>query len=337
MVIPVCDRAAMLERCLAALGDRYPVVVVDDGSRDPLAVATAAARHGAALIRRDVNGGPGAARNTALESVASDLVAFIDSDCVACPGLDRAAGPAPGRSAGRRGRSPHHRPGPRHLGRALHLGEREPGPRRQGRAGAAAFPGVLRPHGRPARPARALLPSAATGGCSTSPCGSARTSTSSGGCTRRAGASATTPPCRSPITSPPRWPALLARRYRYGTSAAPLARRHPGAVTHLVLHPWSAATVTALLARRPGAAAAGFCGLRPGHLPEPGPGRRPASGHGPRDARRGPADLAGHRPVRHAVRGSRAGRRDRRTWRRLGTAGAGAAAPRPPRCCLARR
>ena len=86
VVIPVRDRAAMLERCLAALGGRYRVVVVDDGSRDPRAVAEAVSRHGAALIRRDINGGPGAARNTALESVTSDLVAFIDSDCVPFPG-----------------------------------------------------------------------------------------------------------------------------------------------------------------------------------------------------------------------------------------------------------
>jgi len=57
---------------------------------------------------------------------------------------------------------------------------------------------------------------------------------------------------------PATWPALLARRFRYGASAAPLARRHPGAVTHLVLHPWPAATVAATLARRPRVAAAAF-------------------------------------------------------------------------------
>ncbi len=57
---------------------------------------------------------------------------------------------------------------------------------------------------------------------------------------------------------PATFPALLARRYRYGTSAAPLARRHPGAVTHLTLHPWPAATVAAVLAGRPAFAAASF-------------------------------------------------------------------------------
>jgi hypothetical protein len=51
---------------------------------------------------------------------------------------------------------------------------------------------------------------------------------------------------------------LLARRYVYGTSAAPLARRHPGNLAPLVLQPWPAVTVAALLARRPVTAAAAF-------------------------------------------------------------------------------
>ncbi len=58
---------------------------------------------------------------------------------------------------------------------------------------------------------------------------------------------------------PDTWSGLLGRRFRYGTSAAPLARRHPGQLAPLVLHPWPAAVVAAALARRPvltGAAAA---------------------------------------------------------------------------------
>jgi mycofactocin glycosyltransferase len=47
------------------------------------------------------------------------------------------------------------------------------------------------------------------------------------------------------------WPALLGRRFRYGTSAAPLADRHPGQLAPLVLHPWPAVVVAAALARRP--------------------------------------------------------------------------------------
>lgn len=64
------------------------------------------------------------------------------------------------------------------------------------------------------------------------------------------------PSVRVPHQGPATWPALLGRRFRYGTSAAPLARRHPANLAPLVLQPWPAATVAALLARRPVIAAA---------------------------------------------------------------------------------
>jgi hypothetical protein len=54
------------------------------------------------------------------------------------------------------------------------------------------------------------------------------------------------------------WKALLARRYRYGTSAAALDARHPGRVAPLVLVTAPAAVVAAALARRPLVAAAAF-------------------------------------------------------------------------------
>jgi hypothetical protein len=57
---------------------------------------------------------------------------------------------------------------------------------------------------------------------------------------------------------PSTWRGLLGRRLRYGTSAAPLAVRHPGNLAHLVLDPWPALTVAALLARRPLPAAGAF-------------------------------------------------------------------------------
>jgi hypothetical protein len=57
---------------------------------------------------------------------------------------------------------------------------------------------------------------------------------------------------------PMSWPALLHRRYLYGTSAAPLTRRHPGQVAPLVLQPWPTVTMAALLARRPLTAGAAF-------------------------------------------------------------------------------
>jgi hypothetical protein len=59
-------------------------------------------------------------------------------------------------------------------------------------------------------------------------------------------------------TEPGRWRQVLARRLRYGSSAAPLARRHPGQVPPLVLQAWPAAAVAALLAGRPVTALAAY-------------------------------------------------------------------------------
>jgi mycofactocin glycosyltransferase len=90
VVIPVRDRHAELARCLAGLRDLPHVIVVDDASADPEAIKRIAAGHGAAVVHRPVNGGPGAARNTGLDAADTDIVAFLDSDCVPRPGwLDR--------------------------------------------------------------------------------------------------------------------------------------------------------------------------------------------------------------------------------------------------------
>jgi mycofactocin glycosyltransferase len=86
VIIPVRDRHAELARCLAGLRDLPNVIVVDDASADPAAIKAIAARHGANAIRRPVNGGPGAARNTGLRAAKTELVAFLDSDCVPRPG-----------------------------------------------------------------------------------------------------------------------------------------------------------------------------------------------------------------------------------------------------------
>ncbi len=85
VVIPVRDRPGGLGRSLTALGGAYPVIVVDDGSLDPGAVARVCARHGARLQRRPSSGGPGPARNDGLALVTTPLVAFLDSDCTAGP------------------------------------------------------------------------------------------------------------------------------------------------------------------------------------------------------------------------------------------------------------
>ena len=93
VVIPVRDRTAELALCLNGLRAPRPaprVLVVDDGSADPAAVAAVARDAGADYLLRPVNGGPAAARNTGLAAAGTPLVAFLDSDCVPEPGwLDR--------------------------------------------------------------------------------------------------------------------------------------------------------------------------------------------------------------------------------------------------------
>lgn len=62
VVIPVRDRAAQLDAALSAVAG-LRVVVVDDASRDPGAVAAVVRRHGAEVVALPVNVGPAGARN----------------------------------------------------------------------------------------------------------------------------------------------------------------------------------------------------------------------------------------------------------------------------------
>jgi len=79
VIVPVHDNPDGLDRCLAALGDT-PTVVVDDASADAVSHRRIARKYGAGYIRRDHNGGPGAARMSGFATVDSELVAFVDSD-----------------------------------------------------------------------------------------------------------------------------------------------------------------------------------------------------------------------------------------------------------------
>jgi mycofactocin system glycosyltransferase len=258
VIIPVRDRSEMLERCLAALGGAHQVVVVDDASADRAGVAMAAARHGARLIRREINGGPGAARNTGLAMASGDLVAFLDSDCEPAPGwiarlaahfADPLVAVAAPRITGRAARTAAGRY--TEANGALDLGGR-PGRVMPG-AAVSYVPAAAVLARRPA-----LLTVARDG----------RVFDES----MRVGEDVDLvwrlheagwrirydPAVQVRHHEPSSWPGLLARRYRYGTSAAPLARRHRGAVVHLAIAPWPAVTVAALLARRPALAAAAF-------------------------------------------------------------------------------
>jgi mycofactocin system glycosyltransferase len=92
VVVPVRNRAAVLDRLLSSIGAAgagsrpAAVVVVDDGSLDAAAHAEVARRHGAELVRRPRPGGPGAARHDGIVRSRTDLVAVLDSDCVVTPG-----------------------------------------------------------------------------------------------------------------------------------------------------------------------------------------------------------------------------------------------------------
>ena len=334
VVIPVRDRHAELARCLAGLSDVQRVIVVDDGSRDPAAIRSAAAATGAQVVSRPVNGGPAAARNTGLAAAQTPLVAFLDSDCVPEPGwldalLPHFADPAVGAVAPR---IVPHEAGRTWLARyegassTLDMGQR---------------PSIVRPGSRvPYVPGAALVvrkEAAGTGFAEDMRVGEDVDFVwrlgASGWRVRYEPAAAMGHQHRVRLRE---W---FARRKDYGTSAAALELRHPGAVRPLYASAWTAAawlaaalghpeagavvtgTGTALLARRL-AQVTGEAWPRPAGSAAwrmaVTPGRR-------RDARRGPP--AGQRDLQDVVAGGAAGRdRGAAAAAAAGRAGAGAAA-----------
>jgi mycofactocin system glycosyltransferase len=257
VVIPVRDRVAQLDRCLASLGTTA-CIVVDDGSADPAAVASVAASHGARLARRDVASGPAAARNDGLAGISTDLIAFLDSDCVAWPGwVEELAGhfadPLVGAVAPRIVPSRRH-DSSRYLDRVgLHdLGLRESRVQPGGRvafvptaallvrrtaleavAGETVFDATLR-YGEDVDLVWRL--------------------DAAGWRVRY------DPAVEIAHDEPFRWSGRLARRFHYGTSAAPLSLRHPKAVGHLIVAPWPLAAVAGVVGGRPSVMAVATAG-----------------------------------------------------------------------------
>ncbi len=85
-VVPIRDRPAPLDRLLTSIGPGQDVIVVDDASRSPEAVAAVARSHGARVVALTINRGPGGARNAGLAQVRTPFVVFVDSDIVLDPG-----------------------------------------------------------------------------------------------------------------------------------------------------------------------------------------------------------------------------------------------------------
>jgi mycofactocin glycosyltransferase len=251
VVVPVRDRHFELARCLSGLRDLPHVLVVDDASADPAAIRAIAAEHGAAVIHRPVNGGPGAARNTGLAAVATGFVAFLDSDCVPEPGwlarlLPHLADPAVGAAAPRIV--------PAHAGDGWLA-------RYEGASSTldmGARPSVVRPGARvPYVPGAALV---------------VRTAAAAGGFRdgmyvgedvdfvwRLAAAGWRVRYAPEAVMGHDHrvaFRAWFSRRADYGNSAAALERLHPGAVRPLYASWWTAGAWAAALSGRPVTAAA---------------------------------------------------------------------------------
>jgi mycofactocin system glycosyltransferase len=76
VVIPVHNEDVLrLNALISKLSAAYEVLLIDDGSTIPLADI-----NGARVIRREVAGGPAAARNTAIDFVTSSITFFLDAD-----------------------------------------------------------------------------------------------------------------------------------------------------------------------------------------------------------------------------------------------------------------
>ena len=215
-------------------------------------MARVAADHGARVVRQPDNTGPAGARNTGVAATGTALVAFLDSDCVVPEGwLTRLVGhfddPAVGAVAPRvRARSG--------AGSLLARYAAARGPLDLGPHEARVRPGGRVPYVPTAALVvrRAALVAASGTGEAFDPDLRFGEDVDLVWRLHDAGWTVRYDP-RSAVehAEPDRWWTWLRRRHHYGTSAAPLARRHPGRLTPLVLPPWPAAALLLLAARRP--------------------------------------------------------------------------------------
>lgn len=92
VVIATYNRLALLERLLGQLAeqsvapDRFEVLVVDDGSREPVRGALAP-RPFALRVEAQANSGPAVARDRGARTARGDLLVFVDDDMQVGPGF----------------------------------------------------------------------------------------------------------------------------------------------------------------------------------------------------------------------------------------------------------
>ena len=269
VVIPVRDRPGGLAATLDRLGDLGQplagVIVVDDGSLDADAHRRVAAERGARLVRSTTSEGPGGARNRGLALVSSPVVAFVDAGCRPTPGwldtlLPHFADPAVALVAPRitgdppEGTDATAQPGG---GRRSRLARYESAGSALDRGGAA---GPIRPRSRVSFvPAATLVVrtdvTRAVGGFD--PSMAVGEDVDLVWRLVEAGHRARYEPAarveHDHPTTVGRW---ARRRYDYGTSAAPLARRHPGQLAPLGISGWSGAVWALVVGGQPAAAGA---------------------------------------------------------------------------------
>ena len=92
IVIPTYARPERLRECLAALArqttpaDTFEIVVVDDGSPQPVVPPEATTPTGPTIrIIRQPNAGPSAARNRGVAEARGELITLTDDDCLPTP------------------------------------------------------------------------------------------------------------------------------------------------------------------------------------------------------------------------------------------------------------
>jgi len=288
LVVPVRDDAEGLAEMLAALCDAAgpddrpgSIVVVDDGSEVAVAVGD-----GITLVRRERAGGPGAARNAGMAQVTTPLVAFVDADVVPAPGwigpllahladpqvvaaaprVRSRAGPAAGAAtAGGTAVAPAVLAGFEAVESPLDMGDREASVAPRGRVSYVPNAALL---------ARSDAIAAAGGFDERLRYGEdvdlVWRLVEGGGTVRYEPRSLV---YHRPRTNLAAW---FAQRFHYGSAAAPLVSRHPGAAPPLAVSGWSLAAWGLVAARRPalglGVAAASTALLvrKLSDLPSPG-------------------------------------------------------------------